>query len=65
MPKSIRKTARNLSINSDAKYRFERGVDPNSVIEGLEVAVDLITKFAVAKPVNLKLQEKVHRKIKN
>ena len=45
LPKSIRKTARNLSINSDAKYRFERGVDPNSVIEGLEVAVDLITKI--------------------
>jgi len=45
LPSSIRKTARNLSINSDAKYRFERGIDPNSVIEGLEVAADLIIKI--------------------
>ncbi len=45
LPSSIRKTARDLLINSDAKYRFERGVDPNSVWEGLEVATDLITKI--------------------
>ena len=42
LPSSIRKTARELSINTDAKYRFERGIDPNSVIEGLEIATDLI-----------------------
>ena len=30
LPKSIRKTARDLEINTDAKFRFERGVDPNS-----------------------------------
>ncbi len=42
LPHSIRKTARDLSINTDAKYRFERGIDPNSVIEGLEIATDLI-----------------------
>ena len=42
LPSSIRKTARDLSINTDAKYRFERGIDPNSVIEGLEIATDLI-----------------------
>ena len=34
-PSSIRKTSRELSLNTDAKYRFERGIDPNSVIEGL------------------------------
>ena len=42
LPSSIRKTARDLSINTDAKYRFERGIDPNSVVEGLEIATDLI-----------------------
>ena len=42
LPSSIRKTARDLSINTDAKYRFERGIDPNSVIEGLEIATELI-----------------------
>ncbi len=45
IPSSIRKTARDLSINTDAKYRFERGIDPHSVIEGLEVATELITKI--------------------
>ena len=24
-----------LNLNSDAKYRFERGIDPNSIEEGL------------------------------
>ena len=42
LPSSIRKTARDLSINTDAKYRFERGIDPNSIKEGLEIATDLI-----------------------
>ena len=44
-PSSIRKTARVLNINTDAKYRFERGIDPNSVKEGLERATELILKI--------------------
>ncbi len=45
LPASIRKTARDLAIDTDAKYRFERGIDPNSVIEGLEIATELILKI--------------------
>ena len=45
LPTSIRKTARQLSINTDAKYRFERGIDPNSIIEGLEIAAELIVRI--------------------
>ena len=45
LPTSIRKTSRVLNINTDAKYRFERGVDPNSIKEGLEIAVSLIIKI--------------------
>tara|TARA_B100000963_G_scaffold361503_1_gene397269 strand:- start:1854 stop:4253 length:2400 start_codon:yes stop_codon:yes gene_type:complete len=45
LPSSIRKTSRELMIETDAKYRFERGIDPNSVIEGLEVATELILKI--------------------
>merc|ERR1712127_876026 len=45
LPSSIRKTARILNINTDAKYRFERGIDPNSIQEGLEVAAELIVKI--------------------
>ena len=44
-PSSIRKTARELNINTDAKYRFERGIDPNSIKEGLEIATGLIIKI--------------------
>ncbi len=45
LPKSIRKSARILNINTDAKYRFERGIDPNSIKEGLEVATSLILEI--------------------
>ncbi len=44
-PTSVRKTGSILAIDTDAKYRFERGIDPNSVKEGLEVATDLIIKI--------------------
>tara|TARA_Y100000817_G_scaffold308580_1_gene296538 strand:- start:2908 stop:5310 length:2403 start_codon:yes stop_codon:yes gene_type:complete len=44
-PTSVRKTANILDIDTDAKYRFERGIDPNSISEGLKVAVDLIVKI--------------------
>jgi len=49
LPRSIRKTSRALNIYSDAKYRFERGIDPNSIIEGLEVAAALIVKICGGK----------------
>ena len=44
-PVSIRKTARALNINTDAKYRFERGIDPNSIKDGLELATTLILEI--------------------
>ena len=44
-PTSVRKTGNILAIDTDAKYRFERGIDPNSIKEGLEVATDLIVKI--------------------
>ena len=44
-PTTIRKTARELNLSTDAKYRFERGIDPNSIIEGLELGAELITKI--------------------
>ncbi len=45
LPSSVRKTSRLLNITTDAKYRFERGIDPNSIKEGLEIASALITKI--------------------
>ncbi len=41
-PLTTRKTAKKLGINSDAKYRFERGVDTGFVIGGLEMATQLV-----------------------
>ena len=41
-PLTIRKTAKRLGINSDAKYRFERGVDTGFVTSGLDMATQLV-----------------------
>ncbi len=41
-PLTIRKSAKRLGINSDAKYRFERGVDTGFVMGGLEMATQII-----------------------
>jgi phenylalanyl-tRNA synthetase beta chain len=45
LPTSIRKSSKKLNIITDAKYRFERGIDPNSIKEGLEIATALILKI--------------------
>ncbi len=41
-PITIAHTGRKLKINSDAKYRFERGVDPAFTRPGLELATQMI-----------------------
>ena len=41
-PTEIRKTAKSLNIDTDAKYRFERGIDPNSIKIGLELAMCMV-----------------------
>ena len=41
-PSMIRKTSKILNIDTDAKYRFERGIDPNSIKLGLELAMCMI-----------------------
>ena len=40
--KAIRKTAKKLNIDTDAKYRFERGIDPNSIKIGLELGMCMV-----------------------
>lgn len=41
-PITIAATGRALKINSDARYRFERGVDPAFTLPGLEAATRMI-----------------------
>lgn len=45
-PREIRRTARKLETQSDASYRFERGTDPNGVLEALDLATALICELA-------------------
>ena len=49
-PSQIARTGRTLGINSDARYRFERGVDPEFVVPGLELATKLILDFCGGEP---------------
>ena len=42
-PISITKTGRKLNLQSDARYRFERGVDTESIEWGVDIATQMIT----------------------
>lgn len=55
-PEITRKTARKLDLNSDAKFRFERGIDPNSISIGLEKASEMIVKICGGEMSKLDIQ---------
>ncbi|WP_375644240.1 MULTISPECIES: phenylalanine--tRNA ligase subunit beta [unclassified Bartonella] len=42
---SIAQTGRTLGLISDARYRFERGVDPAFIETGLEIATELVLRL--------------------
>jgi phenylalanyl-tRNA synthetase beta chain len=44
-PANIAHTGRKLGISTDARYRFERGVDPAFALPGLELATKLVLEF--------------------
>ena len=44
-PRSIRKTSKQLNIETEAKFRFERGIDPLSIEQGLIKAANLIKEI--------------------
>jgi len=44
-PSITRTTAKKLNLETDAKFRFERGIDPNSIALGLEKASEMITEI--------------------
>ena len=54
-PLRTAKTGRKTGINSDARYRFERGVDPNFIIPGLEMATQLILDMCGGEPSEIEL----------
>jgi phenylalanyl-tRNA synthetase beta chain len=49
-PLNIAQTGRKLGINSDARYRFERGVDPNFMAPGLELATQMVLDLCGGTP---------------
>jgi len=44
-PLAVARLGRRLGLASDARYRFERGVDPQFMLPGLELAAGLIAEF--------------------
>jgi phenylalanyl-tRNA synthetase beta chain len=51
-PVSIRKTAKRHALNTDASFRFERGINPNAVVYALKRAAIWIAQIANGKIVS-------------
>src|SRR6202034_3382557 len=47
---NIAQTGRKLGVNSDARYRFERGVDPAFMLPGLEMATRMVLDLCGGTP---------------
>ena len=52
-PLRTAETGRRHGIESDARYRFERGVDPDFVVPGMEMATAMILEMAGGEPSEL------------
>lgn len=50
-PVSVRKTAKRHALNTDASYRFERGIDPEITVDALKRAIELMVEICGAKTV--------------
>jgi phenylalanyl-tRNA synthetase beta chain len=49
-PTNIAHTGRKLGIMTDARYRFERGVDPDFCIPGCDLATEFVLKICGGEP---------------
>ncbi|MFV0293460.1 MAG: phenylalanine--tRNA ligase subunit beta [Paracoccus sp. (in: a-proteobacteria)] len=49
-PISTATTGRALKINSDARYRFERGIDPEFTLPGLDLATQMVIDLCGGEP---------------
>jgi len=47
---NVAQSGRKLGINSDARYRFERGVDPNFTVPGLDLATQMVLDLCGGEP---------------
>jgi phenylalanyl-tRNA synthetase beta chain len=62
VPINIAQTGRKLGINSDARYRFERGVDPNFMLPGLELATQMVLDLCGGTPSEVTVAGQVETK---
>ena len=53
-PVNIAQTGRKLGIVTDARYRFERGVDPDFCVPGAELATRMVLDFCGGEPSQLR-----------
>jgi phenylalanyl-tRNA synthetase beta chain len=58
-PVNIAHTGRKLGINSDACYRFERGVDPAFMLPGLELATQMVLDICGGEPSEIEVAGRV------
>jgi phenylalanyl-tRNA synthetase beta chain len=49
-PPNIAQTGRKLGVTSDARYRFERGVDPAFMLPGLDLATGMVLELCGGEP---------------
>ncbi len=63
-PRSIRSTAKKLNLDTDAKFRFERGIDPLSIEDGLNKAALLIKEICGGEISKIDIQKVETYKIK-
>ncbi len=54
-PLCIAATGRKFGIESDARYRFERGVDPQFVLPGLELAAQMVLQLCGGTPSDVQI----------
>jgi phenylalanyl-tRNA synthetase beta chain len=59
VPLNIAQSGRKLGINSDARYRFERGVDPAFMVPGLELATQMVLDICGGEPSTVTVAGKV------
>ncbi len=59
-PLNIAQTGRKLGIHSDARYRFERGVDPAFMVPGLELATRMVLDLCGGTPSEIMVAGDAH-----
>ena len=59
-PLNIAQTGHKLGISSDASYRFERGVDPNFMLPGLELATQMVLELCGGTPSEITVAGSTH-----